>query len=117
MNIGSYLLKYGAAFILTISLEALAAVLLSWRTGEKLRAVLYVNLVTHPLLNLIILCLSVAGVTISSTSILVYCLEVLVVLVETLLYSKLLGLPIKKCWWRALTYNALSYGVGLVLFS
>ncbi len=108
------IITYLASLITTIISEIGVAMLLGYRSESVLRAIILVNLITHPLLGYTLWINAYENLI--NTSVLVAVLEVLVVFVEWgLLYFVLRERP-RRLLFLSLAANASSFGIGLVLF-
>jgi hypothetical protein len=99
--------------LLTLIIEGAAMVAIT-RSRKMLGYSILANLLTCPLLNLLVLiCSSFAPVALTWT--VVALLEVAAVLVEAAVYHMLARKPYKYCFFLSLALNALSFGLGFVL--
>lgn len=103
-----------AALGLTIAVEG-AAMLLFTRRWRFVYYSLLVNLLTNPLLNLVLLFVARSG-SLPLYYVVLAALEVAVVFGEGALYAKLCGWAGKKALVVSLILNALSYGLGALVF-
>jgi hypothetical protein len=109
-------LKFGAeALLLTIVIEGIIAWLFGLRSKRELLTVLLINVITNPLLNYLI---TVNGYfhLISQTTVLVLCLEVVVVFAEWRLLVWVLAQSSRKMLLLSFVMNACSYLAGLLIF-
>lgn len=103
-----------AALALTIGVEGAAMFLLSRRWRFAYYSLLC-NLLTNPLLNLILLLLAPLGGPALYYGALAV-LELAVCAGEGLLYAKLCGWPLRRALPASLGLNALSFIAGLLVF-
>lgn len=115
MAILQALLNYLVPLMLTIALEASAAALLFRYNKQEQRALLLCNLLTNPVLNLLLLVyLALAGV--SAPLLVIIVLEVAVWLSEAYLMRRFVQTPLRKSYLLPmLAINAVSYACGLIL--
>jgi hypothetical protein len=108
---------FGSALLLTILIEALVAWLLGLRTGRGQLILLLVNVITNPLLNLIMAGLAFFAVyTIQSPyDPLLIALEVLVVAAEALMLRAALGLSTGKAIMLSTAVNTASWLAGALI--
>jgi hypothetical protein len=109
-------LKFSAeALFLTIAIEFGVAWIFRLRSKTELLTIAFINLITNPLLNYLIL---VNGYfqLISQNIILVLILEVGVVLVEWRLLLYVLRQDVRKMFILSVVMNGLSYIAGLLIF-
>lgn len=99
-------------FVLTLLVEVPVGALFLRVRGRWLTAVVAVNVITNPPLNLIVSLVYLAGSQWALIAILV--LEAAVVLIEWRLLRWSLGLPSRRALASAVTMNALSFAFGLV---
>jgi hypothetical protein len=101
--------NYAIAFLLTIALEIAVALLLGYRKPAEIAAVFWVNVFSHPLVNLLIGMVGLLrAVAVSSKEILLF--EVGVVVVEWLLLCYALPRHSKmRLFVLSLTMNSVSY--------
>ena len=107
------LLGFIGALVLTEAIECLLALL--FRSRRLVYAVFLVNLLTNPVVNLA-LALWVTVVGRQGIWWLIAVLEITVVLVEARLLMVLTGCSGRAALARSLLFNAVSFGVGLVVF-
>ena len=109
----SYLTNYAIAFLMTIGLEVVVALALGYRKRVEIACVIWVNVFTHPLMNLLILILSsLQPDPVSNSEIQLF--EAGVVMVEWGLLSYALPRYSKRrLFLLSLAMNAVSYAVGL----
>ena len=99
------------ACLLTVLIETVLFYLFGYRTKDDITIVACANAVTNLSLNLI---LAICGARSTYWNIVVP-LELAVVLAEFLIYARAFG-PSRLLFWRVLAANALSFGIGLLLF-
>ncbi len=99
------------ACLLTVLIETVLFYLLGYRTKDDITIVACANVVTNLSLNLI---LAISGTRATYWNIVVP-LELAVVLAEFLIYARAFG-PSRSLFWKVLAANALSFGIGLLLF-
>ena len=112
-SIASVLLSLAASLAMTIIIEGLVGLLLGFRVREE-KALLYCNLITNPVLNLISLSFVLIGSSHAPLP-LILALEICVVFIE----SRLLSYQIKMRGGMLLIsfiLNAASYTIGILLF-
>jgi hypothetical protein len=108
------IINYLASLVITITSEICVAILFGYRTESALRAVILVNLITHPILGYMLWINAYEDLI--DMGVLVAILEVLVVFVEWgLLYFVLRERP-RRLLCLSLAANASSFGIGLVFF-
>lgn len=101
------------ALLLTIVVEG-GAMLLYSRRWRYVYYSLLLNLLTNPLLNLLLWLIALAGGRLWYT-VALWVLELCVVLGEGLLYAKLCDWPLRRALLVSLALNGVSLAVGLVL--
>ncbi|HNT75318.1 MAG TPA: hypothetical protein PKH77_09885 [Anaerolineae bacterium] len=106
----SYLLALG----LTLLIEGGVAYLLGFRSRREVLIVALVSLLTHPLLNYLLLILSYLGVSVTLG--LITLLEIPVVVAEGYLLAYASGNPPRQCFITSLLMNGASFLVGVLLF-
>ena len=108
----SYLTNYTIAFLMTIGLEVVVALVLGYRKQVEIACVIWVNVFTHPLMNLLILILgSLQSSPANTFEILIF--EIGVVLVEWGLLSYALSRRSKShLLLLSLIMNVVSYAAG-----
>ena len=99
------------ACLLTVLIETVLFYLFGYRTKDDITIVACTNVVTNLSLNLI---LAISGTRAAYWNIVVP-LELAVVLTELLIYARAFG-PSRALFWRVLAANALSFGIGQLLF-
>lgn len=104
------ILQYLPALASTLAIELGVAALLGWRTPRQFGAVGIVNLVTHPLLHVVL------WVTGWSQPAALLGLEVAVFLAEGALLMRLLRLPAGRALMASAVMNTTSAILGLVWF-
>jgi hypothetical protein len=111
INNGSYLI----ALLITIAVEAVVAVFFGFRRKFEIAAIIFINLITNPLLNYLLFINGYFNITTIKTEGIIY-LEVIVVLVEWLLLSFTLQQNRKKLFALSLVMNFCSYITGFLIF-
>jgi hypothetical protein len=106
--------RYLLALLLTLTIEGGIAYLVGLRKGEYLLAIAMVNVITHLILNYLLLVLGILGIEV--TIVLVILLEILVVVAEWQLLVYAFGNPREKFLITSLLGNAASFLVGILLF-
>ena len=99
------------ACLLTVLIETVLFYLFGYRTKDDITIVACTNVVTNLSLNLI---LAISGTRAAYWNTVVP-LELAVVLAELLIYARAFG-PSRALFWRVLAANALSFGIGQLLF-
>lgn len=105
--------NYLILFILTIVIELAISYIFKFRTKEWALKVLAVNMITHPILYLIIYLLILTGVY---NVFLVIILELIVVVCEWKLFEYISRKKSNKYLKLSFANNAISYILGLVIF-
>lgn len=103
-----------AALALTVLVEVGVGRLRGYRTGPEVSAIILINLVTNPALNLI-MWLN-AGYQPVSSAVLLLLLEAAVVAIEAGLLAFALGFRLRRTLVDSLWLNAASAGLGVVLY-
>lgn len=99
---------------LTIIFEG--AIIILWkRSAEILKDSLYVNLLTNPAVNLIIMLLSGRGLSPTIMISIAIALEINVVFIEAIAYKFMLDESFKKVFVMSLILNISSYLIGNIL--
>ena len=108
----SYLTNYAIAFLMTIGLEVAVALALGYRKRMEIACVIWVNVFTHPLMNVLILILSaLQSDPVGPSEILLF--EAGVVMVEWSLLSYALPRYSKRrLLLLSLAMNGASYAAG-----
>ncbi len=107
-------INYVATLVATIVIELCVALLLGYRSAAAWRTVIFMNLITHPLLTYILWVN--AYIKFADTVVLVAILEIAVVFMEWgLLYFVLRDKP-RRLLFLSFAANASSFGIGLILF-
>ncbi len=110
---GPYLVIF-CQLLFTIAIEG--SVILVWQSSkEALGYSVLANLMTNPLLNLILMYLSWQGTGLYATLGIRLGLEVLVVLAEALAYKGMMKVSNKRALFISLVLNLFSFGIGEVL--
>jgi len=106
------------ALLLTLAVELPVAALLGLRSRRALTAVVAVNLLTNPALNLALVLLSIGGVRAGTPMswLTVALLEVVAFVIEWLLLARVLGVSRRRMWRTVLAMNVASFAVGLAVF-
>jgi hypothetical protein len=110
----NFLGQYLLAFLLTLSLEGGVAYLLGLRTGKEMLVVAMANVITHPVLNYLLLLLTSLGFDVSRTLIVI--LEILVVVAEWQILLYVFSSPKWRFFMTSLLANATSFLIGVLLF-
>lgn len=111
INSSSYLI----ALLLTIAIEVVVANFFGYRKKSEITTIIFINLITNPLLNYLLFTNGYFGITQTNTTIILF-LEIVVVLVEWLLLGSVLQQNSKKLFTLSLVMNFCSYIVGVLLF-
>lgn len=106
--------RYLLALCLTLLIEGGVAYLLGFRSRREVLTVALVSLITHPLLNYLLLILGYLGVPVTLG--LVTLLEIPVVVAEWRLLAYASGNPQRQCFITALLMNGASFLAGVLLF-
>ena len=106
--------RFILALLLTLAIEGGVAWLLGLRTCQFLLAVTMINMITNPILNLLLLVLAYLGMEV--TLLPVVLLEVLVVLAEWQLLVYVFGDPKGRFFVLSLLVNAASFLAGILFF-
>jgi hypothetical protein len=105
---------YWIALCLTLVIETGTTAIMGYWTLPALRTVVLVNLVTHPLLWYVVWAGESYGLPFSTTPV-ILCLEVVIVVIEWLLLLFVLQQRTWKLLWLSLSMNAASYLGGAAL--
>ena len=99
------------SLILTVIIEVLVALIIGIRGKKDILNVILVNLITNPIVNVTIITINIY-VGLLARNITLYILEILVLLIEALIYRKVLNY--KKINWFlvSLILNLSSFGIG-----
>jgi hypothetical protein len=97
------------ACLLTVAVETALFALFGYRSRDDLTIVAYANVITNLMLNLLL-----AFVFPYDAHFWVLPLEILVVLIEFLIYTKAFGAS-KKLFLQTLAANVLSFALGVLL--
>lgn len=111
INSGSYLI----ALLLTIAIEIIVAIFFGFRKKSEIATIIFINLITNPLLNYLLFINGYFGISTINTMTIIF-LEVLVVLVEWLLLRFTLEQNSKKLFTLSLAMNFCSYIAGVLIF-
>ena len=114
MPVQDMLGRYLLALLLTLVIEGGVAWLFGFRTGRSQLAVAMINVLTNPVLNVLLLVLAWQGVEV--TLLLVFLLEILVVLAEWGLLVYVFGGPKGRRFVLSLAANAASFLAGVLIF-
>jgi hypothetical protein len=106
--------KYLLTLLLTLIVEGGVAYLVGLRKRRQLLAVVTINVITHVILNYLILVLSYLGLNVPFM--LVIFLETLVVVVEWRLLVYVFHSPSRRLFVTSLLSNTASFLTGLLLF-
>jgi hypothetical protein len=102
------------AFLLTVLVEISVAFLFGFKNKKAILAVVFINLITNPMLNYFLIINNYFSfVFISAVTLLV--LEVIIVLVEWLLLVFVLRQSFKKLLVLSIAMNFCSYFVGVLI--
>lgn len=107
--------KLGELLILTIIFEASFAFILGVRSKKDFINIILVNIATNPLINTIMIPVDLRCSYYLRKGILIF-LEIMVVLVEGLIYKKYLEYRKINPFILSLLLNLFSYGVGIMIF-
>lgn len=106
--------RYLLTLLLTIAIEVGVAYLLGLRKSQYILAVAIINVITHLILNYLILVLGSVGIPV--TFVLTFTLEILVVIVEWQLLVYVFRSPKGRFLLNSLLGNATSFLFGILLF-
>jgi hypothetical protein len=106
--------KYLLTLLLTVTIEGGVAYLLGLRTRQALLAVALINVITHVLLNYLLLVLGSLGADITVAFIAV--LEVLIVIAEWQMLVYVFQVPKGRLLTTSILANAASFFIGVLLF-
>lgn len=106
--------RYLLALSLTLVIEGGIAYLLGFRKRQYILTLAMINVVTHVILNYLILVLGYLDIDVTFTLIVI--LEILVVIVEWLLLIYVFRDPKGRFLITSLLANAMSFFIGLLLF-
>lgn len=105
------------ALLLTLAVELPVAALLGLRNSRALLAVVAVNLLTNPALNLALIALALSGRGVGAAGALALCaLEIAAVSAEWVLLLAVLGGSRRRTLGVAIAMNAASFAAGLLVF-
>jgi hypothetical protein len=108
------MLRYLLTLLLTIAIEGGVVYLLGFRKSQYMLAITAINIITHPVLNYLILVLGYLNVKV--TFLLIVILEILVVIVEWQLLVYVFRGPKGRFLITSLLANAASFFFGVLLF-
>lgn len=111
INSGSYLV----AILLTIAIEIVVAIFFGYRKKLEIATIIFINLITNPLLNYLLFINGYFGITQINTAAILF-LEIVIVLVEWLLLKFVLQQNSKKLFALSLVMNFCSYIAGVLIF-
>ncbi len=111
INSGSYLV----ALLLTIAIEIIVAIFFGYRKKSEIATIIFINLITNPLLNYLLFINGYFGITQINTTAILF-LEIIIVLVEWLLLRFALQQNSKKLFALSLVMNFCSYIAGVLFF-
>lgn len=103
------------SLILTIIIELGVSILLGIRKKDDIYIVILVNICTNPVVVYIANCIMLFNNDILY-NVIVGVMEIIVVIVEYILYKKYLEHYKKSPFMLSLINNAVSFGIGLILF-
>ncbi|MEW6404552.1 MAG: hypothetical protein AB1649_22375 [Chloroflexota bacterium] len=106
--------RYLLALFLTLGIEGCIFYLLGFRKRQYMLTSAMLNLITHPILNYVLLFLSFLGIKVTIG--LVTILEILVVITEWQLLVYVFGNPRGRFFITSLLANAASFLAGILLF-
>ncbi len=106
--------RYLLTLFLTIAIEGGIAYLLGLRKGQYLLAVAFVNVITHVILNYLLLVLGYLNIDV--TFLLIVTLELLVVVAEWQLLVYVFRDPKGRFLIVSILGNAMSFLIGILLF-
>lgn len=109
------MISYATALSLTVLIEVSVALLLGYRQGRFVLAVILVNLVSHPLLSVLAYANGYFGGVVDRPP-LILVLEAGVVLLEGFLLTDTFELPARSLYGLSLAMNVASFLTGLALF-
>lgn len=110
----NFTLQIIISLMITIVLELLGSLIVGVRNKKDLLNIILVNILTNPLLNSIVLFVNVLY-GIFYRNIVLYILEILVVIVEGVIYKKYLSFKKINPFLLSLILNITSYGLGLLI--
>ena len=100
--------------LITISIELVGAIIIGIRNKKDILYIVFINILTNPLLNIIYLnVIMYCGFT--KGSIALYILEILVVMIEGLIYKKYFIYKKINPFIISFILNILSYTIGKML--
>lgn len=111
INSGSYLI----ALLLTIVIEVIIAIFFGYRKKSEIAAIIFINLITNPLINYLLIINGYLKIITISTATILF-LEMIVVLLEWLLLIFTLRQNSKKLFILSLVMNLCSYIAGVLIF-
>ena len=111
INSGSYLV----ALLLTIAIETVVATFFGYRKKLEIATIIFINLITNPLLNYLLLINGYFKIAQINTTAILF-LEIVIVLVEWLLLRFTLQQNSKKIFALSLVMNFCSYIAGVLIF-
>lgn len=106
--------RYLLTLLLTLVIEGCVAYLIGFRKGKYVLTFAIASLITHPLLNYLLLVLEYLDVT--PSLVLITFLEILVVIAEWQVLVYVFGNPKERFLILALLANTTSFLIGIVLF-
>ncbi len=106
--------RYLLTLLLTVTVEGGIAYLLGFRTRQSLLAVALINVITHVILNYLILVLGYLGIT--TTFAFIAILEILIVIVEWQMLVYVFHSPKGRFLILSALANAASFFIGVLLF-
>lgn len=105
---------YVCALLLTIAIEVVVALLFGYRKKSEIATIIFINLITNPLLNYLLFINSYFG-TVQISTITILILEIIVVSVEWLLLIFTLKQNQKKLFALSVVMNFCSYVAGALI--
>lgn len=103
------------ALLLTIAIEVFIAILFGFRNKNSILAVVFINLITNPILNYFLLINNYFSfVFINTINLLIF--EIIIILVEWLLLILVLRQSPKKLLALSAVMNFCSYITGILIF-
>ena len=103
------------ALLLTIAIEIIVAVFFGYSKKIEIITIIFINLITNPLLNYLLSVNNYFKIIPVNTSIILL-LELFVIIIEFLLLSFALQQDLKKLFKLSLVMNIFSYIAGLLIF-
>jgi hypothetical protein len=103
------------AFLLTIIIEVIVALVLGYRKRGEIIAIVFINIITNPILNYFLSLNNYLGI-IQINQIMILLLEIIIVIVEWLLLRFALQQKSSRLLILSMAMNFCSYLAGFVVF-